>query len=170
MKLAVNDACVLIDLLAASLLDLWIQTDVETWIAEPVLMELYVREQEQLRPYIEARRLMLRQFSADELATINVIHNSPRCRGLSFQDASCLFLAKEEKMLLLSGDAALRKRATAFNIEVHGTLWIFQFLVDSEILIPELAITKLETLLSLGRRLPEEECRRFIHKWRTKSD
>lgn len=85
---------------------------------------------------------------------------------LEIQDASVFLLAKDLGALLLTGDKDLRSFSETERIKVHGTLWIFDQLVDSAALKPEDAADKLEHLLDTGRRLPKAECENRIATWR----
>lgn len=47
-----------------------------------------------------------------------------RCRSLSLPDSFALALAKANSWTLLTGDAGLRKLATAERVDCHGVLWL----------------------------------------------
>ena len=83
-----------------------------------------------------------------------------------FNDCSVLFLAVKLDAMLISGDKALRKAGRARYVEVHGTLWIMDQLVESKVMSGAIAATKLEHLLSLERYLPQEECQVRLKQWR----
>lgn len=67
--------------------------------------------------------------------------------------------------LLLTGDKELRLLAEARQVEVHGTLWIFDRLVEKRLLKPKDAADKLECLLTQDRYLPEMACGERIKRW-----
>jgi predicted nucleic acid-binding protein len=89
--------------------------------------------------------------------------------GLSPADVSVLYLAIREDALLLSGDKPLRNQAKVRLVEVHGTLWIMDQLIDSGLLAKRVAAQRLETLLlRIGRErryLPKSECHARITRW-----
>lgn len=80
-----------------------------------------------------------------------------------------LYLAIREDAMLLSGDKPLRHQAELRLVEVHGTLWIMDQLVDSGLLPKRVAAQRLETLLHRfgkeRRYLPKVECRARITRW-----
>lgn len=165
MKAVVKDACVLIDLIEGSILDSWLYLKIETWVTDLVLRELEQNQHDQVRAYIESSQINLRVFTADELLCIEAMRLEAYARGLSPEDLSCLYLAQEDDMILLSGDGTLRKRAAALSIEIRGTLWILERLVEAQILAPAVAAAKLTYLLECGRRFPDTECKKLISKW-----
>ena len=68
-------------------------------------------------------------------------------KALTPEDRSVVFIAKKlEGAILLSSDKPVRNYAKKLSIEYHGMLWIFDQLVDHEILNKAEAITKISTL------------------------
>ena len=65
---------------------------------------------------------------------------------LSVPDCSCLFHAQKTAGRLLTGDAALRRSAEQNNIKVHGILWVFDQLVEHQLISPLKAHDKLDRL------------------------
>ena len=51
------------------------------------------------------------------------------------------------------------------QIEVHGTLWILDLLIDRKLLAPRQAMEKLQKLLNTKRRLPRRECQKRLKAW-----
>lgn len=84
-----------------------------------------------------------------------------------FNDCSVLFLAIKLGAMLLSGDKPLRKAGTDRQIEVHGTLWIFDQLVERRLITGKVAASKLEHLQSLDRFFPANECQTRLKLWRS---
>lgn len=85
-------------------------------------------------------------------------------------DLSVLLAAEKYEGMILSGDAALRKLSSEREIEVHGTIWVLERLIEAEKITPSLAADQLEHLLSLkGKRrrfLPRSVCLARISSWR----
>jgi predicted nucleic acid-binding protein len=69
-------------------------------------------------------------------------------------------------LTLLTGDAALRKTAQEKNIPVHGLLWVFDELVKNNLIPHKTAFEKLTYILSINPRLPVEECKKRLSKWK----
>jgi len=86
---------------------------------------------------------------------------------LEIEDAGACLLAIALDALLLTGDMELRLLAGARKVEVHGTLWIFDRLVEKRLIKPKDAADKLEFLLTQDRYLPRKVCEERIQKWRS---
>lgn len=81
-------------------------------------------------------------------------------KKLSIYDRLALAIAKHRGFILLSGDGALRRAAQKEGIEVRGTLWIFdQLLETGEITLDEYhaAMIDIRDDVSGKIRLPKEE-------------
>lgn len=77
-------------------------------------------------------------------------------------------MAKKKSGTLLTGDARLRTVAEGEQVVVHGILWVFDELVENEIITCGTARDKLKELVALNCRLPEEECRKRVAAWKKK--
>lgn len=87
-------------------------------------------------------------------------------RNPSLADLSCYYVARRDGSTLLSGDRRLREAAKAANIEVLGTLWLLDRLVEHGVLPAEDAATALDVMLKANSRLPEQECANRMKMWR----
>ena len=96
-----------------------------------------------------------------EVMDLAAVHRAP-----SINDLFALVLARARRVLLLTGDGALRRLAKSEGIEVHGTLWLLDELVRLAIVTPAKATEGLECMLRHGSRLPEDECERRLRRWR----
>jgi predicted nucleic acid-binding protein len=67
--------------------------------------------------------------------------------------------------MILTGDNRLRKEAQRQGFEVHGILWVFEQLVNIEVLSPLIASEKLRELMSINFWLPVGECDKLIEKF-----
>jgi predicted nucleic acid-binding protein len=85
--------------------------------------------------------------------------------NLSLEDVSVFFLSRKHKAMILSNDGPLRILADDSGIEYHGTLWLLDEMVKSDIIPPDEAITALKQMLNSKRWLPRQECERLIKKW-----
>lgn len=85
----------------------------------------------------------------------------------SRQDLSGLLLAQSRNAILLTGDGALRAVAEKEEIKVHGTLWVVDQLVDSEIIAPRKGARALQLMADHPmRRLPMKGLQKRVRKWR----
>lgn len=159
-----QDANILIDLELASLLDLWFQIGIETHTTDLIREELEKGKHTQALAYFESGHVHEHELSWDELAEVARLEIEVSSKA-KFNDCSVLYLARKIDAMLISGDKPLRKAGEVRNIEIHGTLWIFDQLIDAKLLSPQLAIAKLQTLLSLKRYLPKQACEARIARW-----
>lgn len=105
------------------------------------------------------------ELPGDQVAELERL--SARYRALSIPDAAALTLAKWKDVLLLSADLPLRNAANQESVEVHGTLWLLDEMISRQIITSETAADSLERMLNAGSRMPGEECRRRLERWRT---
>ena len=73
---------------------------------------------------------------------------------VSLNDLFALVLAKERGWPLLTGDRRLREVADEERVEIYGTLWLVERLVDQEIITFGKARAAFELMRNGGRRLP----------------
>ena len=162
MKIAVHDANIIFDIIDGGFADLWFALGIETHTTELILAEIQEKHQrEVIDTYVRAEKLIVDSF--DNLSDIVELHDTTT--GLSIQDCSILYLSERIGAMLLTGDNRLRKVADNRNIEVHGTLWMLDRLIEANLLNPIPAIEKLLKLLEINPRLPQAECQKRINKW-----
>lgn len=82
--------------------------------------------------------------------------------GPSTNDVFALLLAQQEDCPLLSGDRDLTKAAKAENVEIHGTLWVVEELVQHGIIDTDQALEAYDKMNAAGRRLPWSEVKRQL--------
>ena len=80
-------------------------------------------------------------------------------------DLFALACAREMKCLLLSGDAALRNAAGAEGVEVHGTLWVLDQLVEAGLLSSREAAKSLKLMVAMKSRFPKNEVEKRMRLW-----
>ena len=86
--------------------------------------------------------------------------------GISVPDASVSIVAqKREFAVLLTGDGRLRKKSLEEGIDVKGTLWVIDHLLEVNAIPPEKAVTALDAILSGGTFLPRDECEKRRNSW-----
>lgn len=166
MKIIVNDANILIDLVDLRILPYFFQLEFEFHTTALILDELFDEQREELVPYIETGKLIVNNITEEDFTEIYSIRiQKPK---LSEQDCSAFYQARKENAALVTSDNTLRKFANENQLEVHGHLWIFDNLVDKSIFSGTTAIDKLNELCNvinpkLG--LPKNECNKRIKRW-----
>ena len=163
MKLMINDANILIDLLQIDLLESFFKLEFEFHIGDMVLAEVQEKNNDLLMMFVNNGTLQINSSTFEELLLINSIKQSNV--NLSIPDCSCLFLAEKLSATLLTGDGALRKRASQMNLSVHGILWVFDELLEENIIPREKAIEKLNLLKAKNNRLPSADIDKRLSNW-----
>lgn len=174
MKVVVQDASILIDLVLSQTVDAWFATGVETWTTN-LIYPLEIDQPEQraiLGPYVSAKKLQIREISDLEVEEILALRGS-FSRGLSLADLSALFLTRElgAGTKLATGDRALRNAATHARLDACGILGLFEVMVEAAsgrlaVLPYPVAADRLRQLLKHPEcRLPRGECEARIRAW-----
>lgn len=159
-----QDANILIDLELAGILDHWFQLDHETHTTDQITRQLENGGHKGALIYIREKIIIERSFSFEELSEIESLRES--CgRGPDFNDCSMLYLAIELGACLLTGDKQLRKESEAREVEVRGILWVFDQIVENNLIVPPIAAERLYLLLNEGSFLPAQECESRIQRW-----
>ena len=66
----------------------------------------------------------------------------------------------------MTGDGSLRKLATAAGTEVRGIIYLFDELLAQRIITCEMAVEKIEQLLTINSRLPKDAIRIRVRLWK----
>lgn len=166
MKIIVNDANILIDLVDLKILPYFFQLEFEFHTTALILDELFDEQRKELVPYIETGRLIVDDIAdGDFIEIFKIRAKKPK---LSEQDCSAFYQAKKENAALVTSDNTLRKFAKENDLEVYGHLWIFDNLVDKSIFYGSTAIEKLNELCNVVNPklgLPKNECQKRIKLW-----
>jgi len=166
MRIIVNDANILIDLVELQLLPQFFALKFEFFTTTLILEELLDEQQAQLETYLTKEILIAEEMSATDLESIKTIEKSkPK---LSPQDCSAYHQAASKQGTLVTSDNVLRKFAMATNIDVHGHLWVFDQMVAQNTLTPITASQKLTELcdtINTQLKLPKAECDQRHQVW-----
>jgi predicted nucleic acid-binding protein len=166
LKIAINDANLFIDLHEIELTEKFFQLSFRFHTTQLIMSELEPEQLSKLQPFLEAEILVVRQLTREEIESLD--NQTTQSKKLSIQDLSIYFYAKQisENCLILTGDNRLRKEAERQGLEVHGILWVFQRMIDEQILTTQKAIDKLTELERVNFWLPKVECERFREGWK----
>jgi|SRR5690606_26180897 len=145
LKIAVTDACIFIDLCDLDLVESFFMLDIEVHTTSSVYFELYDEQQRVLWAYQAADKLVIHGIKEEDFLQI---HTEAYPKSLSEADKSVLHIANKLKACVLSSDKTVRNYARNKNIDYHGMIWIFDKLVESNILTKEDAAGKLEQLIT----------------------
>ena len=161
--LLVSDANIFIDLEAGDLIELLFRLPYR--IQTPDL--LYADELAREHPTLPAMGLEIAELGPEGIEHLsNLIHAHPE---ISRYDAAALVLAKEEPCPLLTGDSRLREAARHEGVEVHGTLWVVESLIQANLLTVEGARASYQSMWEANRRLPWDQAERRLRRLRRPS-
>jgi predicted nucleic acid-binding protein len=165
MRILIHDTNILIDLISIGLLDTAMQLPCLMETTDLVQHEVSDPEQaRRLSACIGRRLLAIITSPPDQLATMAMLMREHP--GLSLADCSILAHAQDRGCIVVSGDRLLRLAARQRKLEVHGTLWLFDFMVDEGLIHASEAVQKLELLMRINTRLPNRECRAALDRWK----
>ena len=164
MRVIIHDASVLIDLATAEILELFMSMPFEMMTTDFVVNE--IGDSTTLRQVKSViAHGFLHVLKSDNVAMSEIQALNTQRPFLSFADCSVFFLSKKRGAMLLTGDGRLRKEAENNGLEVHGTLWVFDLLVDEGKISTDGARARLTDLLMRNPRLPSDACEIRLKKW-----
>ncbi|MCM1170345.1 MAG: hypothetical protein NC324_10470 [Bacteroides sp.] len=127
-----------------------------------VVNELILSDQKiAIQQCIDQKLISVRKFTANEITAI-VSELSGIGGNLSLTDCSACYYAREESLILVTGDKQLRNYANKCKVEVHGILFLFEQMVKHKIIDCRLAVEKLKKLKEINPRLPHADMDRLI--------
>jgi len=157
----VTDTNVWIDLRVGNLLDNVFELDARWMIPDLVGRELGTDRKELLVEWgLEVRSLDGEEIEA--VGRLNQSYSAP-----SRTDMATLVVARAENGILVTGDGALRAAADEEDIEVHGSLWVVDALVDTGTVEPPEAARALQLMMEADRRLPRDEVNQRVDTWQS---
>lgn len=159
MLLLISDANILIDIEDGNLTRVIFQLPCEIAVPD-ILFELELRERHShlLQAGLKVKSLTAESVKKTEFLT----QQYPRP---SMMDHSALALALQERCLLLTGDKDLRVAAKKEGVEVHGTLWIIEELLNQKIIQQSQAKGSFDAMKVKGSRLPWGNVEKLLSKW-----
>ena len=164
MRIIINDANILIDLVHLDLMNEFIKLELDLKTTDFVFEELNDDQKDIIEAYINSEHIeLITTENEEDFESITTILESSS--GLSFEDCSVWHYANKLNGILLSGDGKLRKQAMANGISVKGILYVFDQLLIHDIISFELAIVKLEQLYEINPRLPIQSKNERINNW-----
>lgn len=167
MKIVVQDASVLIDLVESGLADRWFALGIETSTSALVWHEVTKRAQKvRLRLFVQGGKLSIEPDTAEALTEMLVLKQSAPPQ-LSLPDLSVLRLAQKQDALLLTGDQRLMKTARSRGVKAENFLWLLQALVARASLTGSEAASVAARLGPGKLGLATVEFRALVAKWKT---
>ncbi len=164
MKIVVSDTNILIDLIDLELLDVFFELPLEITTTDLVIYELDEIKQAKIFAAALHDKIEILESTEWQLNKVRKIYDENS--GISLTDSQVFYFAIEKRAILLSGDGNLRRFAKKRGLEVRGIIWVFDLLEKNKILSPRILSEKMKDLLEINNRLPQEECRKRIQKWK----
>lgn len=149
MRIAISDANIAIDLFNIGAIDIFLSSDLfEIHITDLVLSELH-------NNFLHDKFLSVtvKSFTPKEISEIYEIKQ--KCK-VSIQDSSCIYYASKLKdAIILSGDRKLGNMARRkFDLEVRGTIFILEELLNNKVISKGECIDYLCKLKEVNPRQP----------------
>lgn len=161
MTILITDTNVFFDLLNCNALEglFFIGYNVQT--TDLVINEIKRPEQkEQVDFFVRVNKLQVIEFSGDGMAKLLTLKTKRVFRRIT--DKSVLYVAIENKSLLLTGDKSLKDEAEERGIKVHGSIWAIKKMYEAGFYSASDAITRLSNLIKCNDRLPKEKIDELI--------
>ncbi len=158
MEVVVNDTNILIDLFNAGLLPYCRMLNLEFRTLDVVINEIEVTEQQTaVQHIIDEGTLSVYSLSSEQVARVfqKVAEYHGAC-NLSVEDISVMVYAKDNGCRLLTGDKALREKATLENVAVSGILYLTDMLTREAVISNAEMVRALGRLLTTNNRLPKK--------------
>lgn len=153
MLLLVSDANILIDIEEGGLLEVLFHLPYQ--LVTPDI--LYFEELEDQHGHLLQLGLQTLELSPESMREAGRLIK--RYRKPSANDCFALALAMQEQCPLLTGDQSLRQAAVQEQIEVKGTLWVVEELVQRRVIAIDRAHEAYSSMKANGRRLPWEKAK-----------
>lgn len=164
-KIVVSDTNIFLDLMDIDLLNEFCNLPCEIHTTDFIIAEIKKSTQQAtIQSFIQNKKITVKKFNFTELSEISNLKANCHTNA-SIQDCSVWFEAKNLNCLLITGDKKLRTVVENDNVKVSGILYIFDKLVELNIISPNMAADKIKALCKLNCRLPKRECEERISRW-----
>ena len=161
MKVFINDANILIDLVKLHIEEAFLSLHFDLYTTDFVFYELTDAQQQSVT---SDRLKVIRTETTEDFAGITALNNSHN--GVSFEDCSVWYYSQKMIATLITGDSTLRKKVIRSGLEVKGIIFILEEIKNQQKLPLNECIQKLEELKLLNNRLPFAEIDRRIQAWK----
>ena len=161
MKIIITDTNVFFDVISIKALPEFFALDYEICTTDFVVNEILQSDQKELiNSFIRSRKLSILQLSEEDIEEIKAFKTVRFFKGIT--DKTVLWKAIKLKCTLLTGDKKLKKEAEDHKIEVHGSIWVINQLIEVKIITKVEGIKLLEMLMDINGSLPHDEIEKFM--------
>ncbi|MGV1012943.1 MAG: hypothetical protein ACOYBS_10885 [Flavobacterium sp.] len=163
MKLIITDVSVLFDLYQLGILPEFFALNAEISTTSFVYNEIVVTNQiNEFEVYKRSQKLKIISISESEQEEISQFITRRSLKSLP--DKTMLWKSIQLKCSMLTCDKKLKLEAIEHGIEVHGSIWVIEKLIEENILIKEKGIELLELLKLGNERSPVNDINKIIKK------
>lgn len=148
MSIVISDASVLIDIECGELTSVMFSLPWKFVVPDTLFSE----ELESRHAHLLQLGLISKTLSGDLVVEAYRLHQ--KFLKPSVNDMLALVLAKHESCRLLTGDRALREVASELNVDVSGTIWLVEQMLESEKITIDIAREAFKKMKDAGSRLP----------------
>lgn len=159
MPLLISDSNIFIDLISGGLLDLMFKLP-EKFAVPNILYKEELADQHSDLPGYGLRVLDIKGDFMMEAFRLRNIYKGP-----GQNDLFALALAKQENCPLVTGDRQLRVAAKTEKVEIKGTLWLVERMINEKIITVGRAKLAFDAMQQDQRRLPWDQVRKLIKKY-----
>lgn len=163
MKLIITDVSVLFDLYQLEILPEFFALKAEISTTSFVYNEIVIANQVvEFEVYKRSQKLNVIMLTDEEQDAVNQFATKRNLKSLP--DKTMLWKSIQLNCSLLTCDRKLKLEAKEHGVEVHGSIWVIEKLVEENVLDKSKAIALLEQLKTINDRLPMEEIDKVIKK------
>jgi predicted nucleic acid-binding protein len=159
MLLLISDANIFIDVEAGNLTPVIFKLPYEFAVPD-ILFELELQKHHE---HLLDAGLKVISLDATALRMMeSLLRKHPRA---SIMDHAALSLAMQEHCPLLTGDRDLRIAAQQEGVEVHGTIWVMEKLLEQKLILQQQARTSFASMRVKNSRLPWGDVENLLNRW-----
>jgi predicted nucleic acid-binding protein len=167
MKVAITDVSVLFDLFNVGVLTEFFGLDIEIYTTDFIYNEiLRSDEKNEFELFVRSGQLKIIAVEEDEQEIISNMVLTYTNRSIA--DKTALYKALQMDCILLTCDDKLKKEAIKQKLEVHGSIWIIDQLVENDKINTIRAIEVIESLKVKNAWLPVDELDRRLNTYKGK--
>ncbi|MCB9245675.1 MAG: PIN domain-containing protein [Flavobacteriales bacterium] len=165
MRVVVTDVSVFFDLFEIQVLPEFFALEWEIHTTDFVYNEILQANQKEVFEVFErSKRLNILKFSSEEEKQVRNFKTRLSIRSIA--DKTILWKALQLEATLLTCDRKLRKEAEGHAIEVRGSIWVIEQLVENDVIDSTRGISLLENLKMTNNRLPFDLIDKLIRQWK----
>lgn len=165
MKVMVTDVSVFFDLFEIHVLPEFFALDWEIHTTDFVYNEILQADQKKLfEVFVRSKRLKILRFTSEEEMQVRNFKTNLSIRSIA--DKTILWKALQLNATLLTCDRKLRKEAEGHSLEVRGSIWVIEQLVENSLIDSIRGVNLLKNLKATNKRLPVELIDRLIRQWK----